>query len=412
MNKIYHRPADSSEQNGSPAAPQIATYRRPRITLRPSAVFGWLLVTFILASGPLQYAVADQSGSAYFSAGALGALAVMGALLCAELRRARQLIRAGVEVDRVELGLLRARAVTAGEVTSAAGLRRVSWAGPLTLGAGAAALAVAGGLLTIASGAGFSLLAATALFTAIGIATLALLELIPAPGSPGSQLVFARAWRRSGQRDAAILSAARAGVVSGWLLIAAGIALAVFVSFAGIWLAFIGGIAITGSRLTLAGARARQRLAGLRASDVMSPPPPVVSSFATAGNAFTDVALPSRAALLIVRDPDGSFAGVVATKTLAAVPGDDRETLRVRRLAMPASAVPTATPDEPIEQVLESLARNPLSGLVAVLSEAGDGAVGEVVGIITPADVARTIELMDAAHPAGRRSPTKFFPFG
>ena len=120
MQKIHHRPT-GAEEPGSPrmpGAPSAGNYRRPRITLRPSAVFGWLLVTFILASGPLQYAVADQSGSAYFSAGALGGLAVVGALLGAELRRARQLVRAGVTVDRVELGLLRARAIATGSSPS------------------------------------------------------------------------------------------------------------------------------------------------------------------------------------------------------------------------------------------------------------------------------------------------------
>jgi Zn-dependent protease len=423
MHKIHHRTNSPEQPAGPPTPPVTASgtpYRRPRISFRPSAVFGWLFVTFILASGPLEYAVPDQSGSAYFSAAALGGLAVLGALLGAELRRARQLERAGLHVDRVELGLLRARTIAAGEVSSPTGLRRVSWAGPLTLGASALVLAVAGGLLSLGSSASFSLLGATALFTAAGIASLAVTELIPAPGSPGSQLVFAHAWRRSGQREAAVLSTARAGVVSGWILMAAGIALVIFVSFAGIWLTFIGGVTIAGSRLTVAGARTRQRLAGLRASDVMSPAPPEVSSFATAGAAFADVAMPSRVDLLLVREPDGSFGGVVSVRALAAVPGDDRELVRVRRLAIPPSAVATVTASDPIEHVRETMARHPLGGVAVVLAEPGaaldkpaSGSHAAIVGVVSPADVARTIELMDAANPGGKRARSgRPYPFG
>jgi CBS domain-containing protein len=381
---------------------QTVHVKRPRVSLRPSAAFGWLFVTFVLATGPLQFAVADQSGSAYFSAAALGGLAVMGALLLAELRRARRMIIAGLTVDRVELGLLRARAITTGandEVSTPANLRRVSWAGPLTLGAAALGLAALGGLLSLASSASYTLLAATAICSAIGVASLALTELIPAPGSPGSQLIFAREWRRTGQRQAALTPAAKAGVVSGWFLVAGGAAVVIFLSFAGVWLAFIGAATIAGSRLTLAGARTRQRLAGLFATDVMSATPPEVSSFATAGAAFTEIALPTRAAVLIVREPDGSFGGIITASALAAVPGDDRELTRVRRLAVAPSNLPSVVPSDPIERVLEVMAQHPLAGIAMVRDAA---APEQIVGVITPADIAHTISLLTAANPGKR----------
>jgi CBS domain-containing protein len=390
-----------------PSRSQAPT-KRPRVTFRPTAALGWLFVTFVLATGPLQYAVPDQSGSAYFSAAALGGLAVMGSLLLAELRRARRMIMAGVTVDRVELGLLRARAVTSGDssalsasggIPTPASLRRVSWAGPLTLAAAAIGLAILGGLLSIATSASLSLLGASALFTAIGVASLAITELIPAPGSPGSQLIFARAWRRSGQPDAALMATAKAGVISGWFLVAAGAAVVVFFSLAGVWLAFIGAAVIGGSRLTLAGARTRIRLAGLHATDVMSATPPEVSSFATAGAAFNDVAMTTRAPLLIVREPDGSFGGVVSARALAAVPGDDRELTRVRRLAVAPSDLPTVTTTEPIERVLELMAQHPLAGIAIVRSE---DAPEHIAGVITPADIAHTLDLLTAAHPGKR----------
>jgi CBS domain-containing protein len=389
---------ETSLGSAKPPSPRHPA-KRPRVTFRPSAALGWLFVTFVLGTGPLQYAVPDQSGSAYFSAAALGGLAVMGSLLLAELRRARRMIMAGVTVDRVELGLLRARAITSGEVSTPVNLRRISWAGPLTLAAVAIGLAALGGVLSIATSASLSLLGATALFTGIGVASLAITELIPAPGSPGSQLIFAREWRRSGQRDAALVATAKAGLISGWFLVAAGAAVVIFLSLAGIWLAFIGAAVIAGSRLTLAGARTRTRLAGLRATDVMSAAPPEVSSFATAAVAFTDVAMPTRAPMLIVREPDGSFGGIVSARALAAVPGDDRELTRVRRLAVAPGDLPTVTTAEPIERVLELMAQHPLAGIAIVRSE---DAPEQIAGVITPADIAHTLDLLTAANPGKR----------
>jgi CBS domain-containing protein len=397
MLKLHHRaPTDEEPHSG-----RAAGYQRPRVTFRPIAALGWLFVTFVLATGPLKYAVPGQSGSAYFSAAGLGGLAVLGAVLASDLRRARSMTLAGQTVERVEVGLLRGRVIATGEVGTPQGLRRVSWAGPAALVASALALAAVGGLFLLAASKGFHLLGASALITAGGIGALGLAELLPAPGSPGSQLVFAREWRRTGRRDSAVVKAARAGVGSGWAMVAAGIGLLLFVSLAGIWFILIGGMAIAGSRLTLAGAQTRQRLAGLLARDVMSPAPPEVSAFSSAGDAFTDVALPSRADVLIVRDTDGSFGGIVATQVLAAVPGDDRETLRVRRLAIPPGAIATVSPTQPVEEVLDAIAAHPGIGLAVVIAD-DDGLSGHraaVVGIITLADLTRTVSLLEAASP-------------
>jgi CBS domain-containing protein len=188
-------------------------------------------------------------------------------------------------------------------------------------------------------------------------------------------------------------------VVSGWFLVVAGFAVVVLVSFAGLWLSFIGAATIAGSRLTLATARTRQKLAGLSAADVMSAAPPEVSSFATAGGAFTEIALPSRADVLTVREPDGSFGGIVTARALAAVPADDRELMRVRRLAIAPSDLATVTTMEPIESVLEQLARHPMAGIAIV--RAAD-APEHIAGVITPADIARTLELLNAANPGKR----------
>jgi hypothetical protein len=427
---VRHKQQDTPSADPQPQGRGSAVpYRRPALSFRPSAALGWLFIVIILATGPLHLAVPDQSGSAYFSAAGLGGFAVLGALAFAELRRARARAKSGLTTERIEIGFLRGRLIAKGEPSTPAGLRRISWAGPVALLLSALALGAVGGLMSLSTSAGLNLLRFTALFTALGIAALALAELLPAPGSPGSQLVFARAWRRTGERDTALLPTARAGVISGWLLLAAGAALVMFVSFAGLWLMFIGGMVIAGSRLTMAGAKTREELSGLRARDVMSPPPPEVSAFATAEAAFADVALPQRATVLVVRDTDGSFAGIVPVSRLAAVPGDDRADVRVRRLVVPPSEVATSTAGEPMERVLEALAARPLLGLVLVMGSdtdvidtsvvngvaepllGGTPAAERVVGIITPADITRTLELIQAARPGASRPGKRTNPF-
>lgn len=423
LSKPHHPAPDTPEHGSGQHSPQLpghpafsGAYRRPRIAIRPMAALGWLLLTFILSTGPLQWAVSGQSGRAYFSAAALGGLAVMGGLLVAELRRARAMTMAGIKVDRVELGLLRGRTVSTGEVQSPSDLRRVSWAGPRAMAASAVLLAAAGGLLAIGSSAGLSLLGAAALVSAVAMALLAISDLLPAPGTPGSGLIFARSWRRSGRKETGLVATSRAGVVSGWFLVVAGFLTVALVSFGGLWLILIGTFVIGGSRLMLAGARTREQLAGLHVKDVMSPAPPEVSSFATAELAFTGIALPSRAGVLVVREPDGSFGGIVSAASLAAVPADDRDEIRVRRLAVPPSALATVTAGEPIERVLEQMTAHPAGGLAIVFDEPSgdtDRPHLTVVGVVTASDLAHTVELINAAKGNGHKPSAtgSFNPF-
>jgi CBS domain-containing protein len=107
--------------------------------------------------------------------------------------------------------------------------------------------------------------------------------------------------------------------------------------------------------------------------------------------------------VLVVREPDGSFGGIVTARALAAVPADDRELIRVRRLVIAPSDLPTVTSVEPIERVLELMAQHPLAGVAIVRS---DDAPEHIAGVITPADIAHTLELLAAANlgnPTGKR---------
>jgi CBS domain-containing protein len=93
-----------------------------------------------------------------------------------------------------------------------------------------------------------------------------------------------------------------------------------------------------------------------------------------------------------VADRDGSIGGLVTLHQLRDVPPDRRGGTRVGDIALPLHAVPTAAPDEPLTALLERMtAAGPRSRALVV-----DG--GRVVGIVTPSDLAR---MMDVYRLAG-----------
>jgi CBS domain-containing protein len=95
--------------------------------------------------------------------------------------------------------------------------------------------------------------------------------------------------------------------------------------------------------------------------------------------------------------PDGALAGLVTLNRLRAVPPAARATTRLRDVACPPSEVPVARPDEPL---LDLLGR--MQGCTDGRAVVVDG--GRVVGVVSPSDVTRTLQLGDLA--AAGRHPT------
>jgi CBS domain-containing protein len=94
-----------------------------------------------------------------------------------------------------------------------------------------------------------------------------------------------------------------------------------------------------------------------------------------------------------VSDRNGSIVGLVTLTQLRNVAPSQRTTTSVGEIALPLQSVPTAAPQEPLSALLERMA--PVGPRSRALVIDGRG----VVGIVTPSDVARLIDVYRLAQP-------------
>ena len=87
-----------------------------------------------------------------------------------------------------------------------------------------------------------------------------------------------------------------------------------------------------------------------------------------------------------VMRPDGAIEGLVTLRQLRSVTPADRATTRVADVAHPIDQVPTAAPAEALVDVLEH-SDGATGGRFLVFDD------GKLVGIVSPADIARAIDV-------------------
>ncbi len=365
----------------------------------------WLF-TWSLASGWLPGDVKGYSHAAYWLAGACGALVLLASLLAHELAHAVVARRVGVAVGSVTLWLFGGVTTLGGEAKTPKAAFRIAIAGPVTslvLAAVFGGLAVA---LQTVHAAAIAVSVARWLFV-INL-LLGLFNLLPGAPLDGGRVLRAFLWRRHGDSVRASIGAAHAGRVLAFILIALG--LAEFVAgglVGGVWLAFIGWFIFAASREEEHRVTTQQVFAGVRVAEAMTARPHTAPAWITVDDFIQHYVLGDRHSAYPVADPDGSIVGLVTLTQLRDVGPARRAATRVGDIALPLSAVPTAAPQEPLTALLERMsAAGPRSR--ALVFEGG-----QVVGIVTPTDLARLIDVYRLAHPgpdytAGRPDEARF----
>ncbi|MGO9510915.1 MAG: site-2 protease family protein [Mycobacterium sp.] len=349
-------------------------------------LFTWSLAT------TLPGAVAGYSRPVYWFAGACGALVLLASLLAHELAHAIVARRMGVNVGDVTLWLFGGVTTLKGEAKTPKAAFRISFAGPAT------------SLFLSAAFAGLAIALATVRIPAIAVSVawwlaginllLGLFNLLPGAPLDGGRLVRAYLWRRHGDSVRATVGAAHAGRVVAIILITLG--LAEFLAGAlvgGVWLAFIGWFMFVAASQEEAQVTIRQALAGLQVADAMTANPHTAPGWITAEDFIERYLLGDRHSAYPVADRDGSIVGLVTLKQLRDVAPIRRTTTSVREIALPMHSVPTAAPLEPLSVLIERLATAGHGSRALVL----DG--GKVVGIVTPSDLARLIDVYRLAQP-------------
>jgi len=348
-----------------------------------------VLLGQVLALSVLPTLAPGQPPWAYWSAGAVGAVALIGALLAHELAHAVVARRTGVGVRRITLWLLGGVSELDGRPTEPATEVRVALAGPAT---SLALGVVLGALAGAADVAGASrLVVATLSWLATMNVVLGVFNLLPGTPLDGGRVLHGLLWRRTGDSAKATRITSNAGRFLGALLAGVGVLMAVAGRFDGLWLVLVGWFLAGSAAFEGRTGTALDRLGGLRAADVMSAPGHTVPGWWTV-EAFAERLLhPSPATapqahhrLFPVVELDGRLAGVVSIADLSRCPAGDRGAVTVRALARPLPEELVLAADTPLERVLAVVGR----GGMAVVT---DGA--RVLGVITASDVARILEL-------------------
>lgn len=204
-----------------------------------SCALGAGLTAWTFASGFLPETNPGATTLAYWTAGALGALLVLGSLLAHELGHAIAARRAGHGVARITLSFVGGTSEIVGSIRQARDEIVIAAAGPLASLAAALVAAIVHVVLVETIGPG---LPATVV-ALVAVANLALAALNALPGLPldGGRVLRALVWRITGHYDGATRLAAMAGRRLGELLIAVAIFASAFGFVAlALWAALLG----------------------------------------------------------------------------------------------------------------------------------------------------------------------------
>lgn len=348
----------------------------------------WLF-TWSLAS-TLPHSVPGYSQVAYWLAGACGALVLLASLLAHELAHAVVARHVGVGVKSVTLWLFGGVSVLGGEAKTPGEAFRIAFAGPAT------SLVLAGAFfgvrMVLETMQTAPIVVGVAMWLALVNLVLGLFNLLPGAPLDGGRLVRAYLWRRHGDSVRAAIGAARAGRGVAIILITLG--LAEFLAgglIGGVWLAFIGWFIFAAAREEETQVMTQQVLAGVHVADAMTAHPHSAPGWISVEDFIQRYLLGDRHSAYPVSDRDGSTVGLITLTQLRQVAPDQRGTTAVRDIAIPLHKVATATPGEPLTALLERLAGSP-GNRALVVDE------GRVVGIVTPSDLTRLIDVYRLAQ--------------
>ncbi len=370
------------------------TFRLGRIAgvnvgMNASVLLVLALIAGGLAFGRFPLLLPGRSLSVYLLAGIVAAGLFVASLLAHELAHAVVARRNGVEVEGITLWLLGGVARLKGEARTPGADFRIAGVGPLTSFVVAVGALLVAALLSVVGVGGLPL--AVLQYLAVINVSLAVFNLIPAAPLDGGRLLRAFLWKRSGNASRAAATAARFGRYFGFGLIAYGIfQLVTGAGLGGLWLAFIGLFIVNAATAEEQQAQLTGRLGDLRVSAVMSGPARTADPDLTVDRFLHDVVLVQRFSTYPLVDAEGRLVGLVTLNRLRGVAPEHRARTRLRDVACPVHEIPLASPDEPLTAVLPRLA-GCTDGRAVVLE-------GErVVGVLSPSDIARTLQLADLA---------------
>jgi CBS domain-containing protein len=264
-----------------------------------------------------------------------------------------------------------------------------------------AALFLATALLLDAAGTGHIVTAAL-LWLAVVNTVVAVFNLLPGAPLDGGRVLRALLWKLRGDRTLAAVRAARAGRLLGWLLVAGGLAeVLVLDSVGGLWLTLIGWFVVNAAETEEVQTVVVHELVDVRVRDVMSAHPVCAPRATSVEDLLHDYVLRYHCSSFPLLDDTGAVHSLVTLSDLRRVAPKRRPQTRADEVACPVALVTRAVPDEPLVAVVRR-STGTAGGRVLVFD--GEQAAGQLVGIVSPSDVARVLREREAILIRGARA--------
>jgi Zn-dependent protease/CBS domain-containing protein len=204
------------------------------------------------------------------------------------------------------------------------------------------------------------------------------------PGFPldGGRVLRSAVWRATGSLRRATRVASLSGQIVGWLLVAGGVVFLLTGNLASaIWFAFIGWFLVQAARASYQELQVRQMLRGVQAHDVMAGDLLRIPPDLTLQDAVDSYFMRYDHGAFPV-DEQGRTIGLLTLRNVRRVPSEQWAIRRVRDHMVPLGDQVLVPPDAPMDQVMAKLEDGGANRVLVVEN-------GEVVGIITPSDLAR-----------------------
>lgn len=345
-------------------------------------VFG--LIAWLLTAIRFPAAYPGHPVPAYVVAGLSAAIVFFAGLLAHELSHAIVAKRHGLQAEGITLWIFGGVARLSGQPRSPGADLRIAGVGPLVslmLGFGFGAVAT---VVAVAGETG--LIFGTFMWLAGINIVLAVFNALPAAPLDGGRILRAALWKWRGDRRWAAVTAARTGKVLGIVLIVVG----VWQTFAGLgfgalWWALIGWFLYSAADAEEQQARIGAALTDVRVRDIMSPDPLTAPADISVAELVNRHLLPSRhSAFPLVTD--GRPTGLVTFNRIRRIPQERWSDTAAGDIACTAGDLTIVSPDDTVADVLPRL-RECADGRALVVRN------DHLIGIITPTDISRVLQL-------------------
>lgn len=311
----------------------------------------------------------------------LAAVLFFGSVLTHEMAHALVSVARGIRVQDITLFLFGGATRAKVESKGPADEFLIAVVGPLTsLGLAAAFWLVSGleGLLSRPVAGALGYLAWVNLI-------LALFNLVPGFPLDGGRLLRSAVWKATGSLGKATRIASIGGQLVGWLLVAGGVfSLASGSLGGGIWLAFIGWFLVQAAKSSYEQVQARLILEKVEAEDVMTRDLVRIPRDLTLQEAVDGYFMRHDHGAFPV-DGDGRTVGLLTLRGIKHVPREEWGVRRVQDAMVSLDEQSTVHPDARMDRVMMKLEDGGHGRVLVVDGE-------EVVGIITPWDIARWLQ--------------------